>query len=111
MLELPKADDRPLTADEIVGLLSEQIRRTCEQPAMYVSDVGEFDSKMFTLHWLYATSTGRLGQFCDSMANANREDFARYMSVVQSHESVSDSPNLDFLKQRWKKYSDAIGLS
>jgi len=105
--------NRPLSADEILNVIRTQISRLDHDTYNYVGDLGELDAVLATLHWLYATATGRLDEYCQaSLAETERpEEFLRYKQLAESHEPVGETEGTRAILNRWKKRGRAIGLN
>ena len=105
--------DRPLTADEILNVIRTQISRLDNDTNTYVSDLGELDAVLAKLHWLFATATGRLDEYCKaSLAETERpEEFLRYKQLAESHEPVGETEGTRAILNRWKKRGRSIGLN
>jgi len=105
--------DRPLTAEEILNVIRTQISRLGEDTYTYVSDLGELDAVLGNLHWLYATATGRLDDYCKaSLAELETPDeFFRCRQLAESHEAVGETEGTRAILERWKKRGRAIGLN
>jgi hypothetical protein len=108
-----ESDDRPLTAEEILNVIRTQIRRLDHDTYTYVGDLGELDAVLATFHWLYATATGRLDEYCKaSLAETERpEEFLRYKQLAESHEPVGETEGTRAILNRWKTRGRAIGLN
>jgi hypothetical protein len=105
--------DRPLTAEEILNVIRTHITQLEVDTYTYVGDLGELDAVLAKLHWLYATATGRLDDYCKaSLAECERpEDILRYKQLTESHEAVGASEATRTILERWKRRGRAIGLS
>jgi hypothetical protein len=104
------ASDRPLSAEEILAVIRSRINQLDRDTQFQVGDLGELDSLLFNLHWLYAKATGRVDDFVEAARNEPTSDFLRYQQLTDSHEMVHESEGTQVLLDRWKKRGRAIGL-
>jgi hypothetical protein len=105
-------ENRPImTADEILNVIRDQVAELYgEMARTYVRDLGELNGALFHWHWLYATATGHMDDFCRAMQSESAAGFLRFHQLTESNELVSDSENTQAILARWKPRGEAIGL-
>ena len=102
--------DRPLSALEILNVIRTQIKRLDEDTDTYVGDLGELNTLLCTLHWLYAMATGRMEDFHKASLAELPAEFLECMRLIESHEAVGPTDGTRAILNRWKTRGVALGL-
>jgi hypothetical protein len=104
--------DRPLTAEEILNVIRDQVSSLDKDTCTYVGDLGELDAVLAKLHWLYATATNRLDDYCKASLAETKSpaEFLRWKQLAESHEAVGETEGTRAILERWKRRGRAIGL-